>query len=358
VIYAAFSNAKSAVRICHGAQEVRGTMLRRLPATLMGGLLAFAAWEWLHIRDFPSRMLVALVAFGIAHGINYLIQGPPPEAREGPTAGPPPTRIAGKGVILVILIVGAVGFIAALQRSGAGDSAKGDAGATDAPLISLPTKVSAGASGVEIEGPITDAVMNEVRAKGFTGATVLTWTNATQEQLDTAHRLGKDVRILVIRCAHAGASLGAFGHLENLETLSLFCEKISGLPVLSTHKSLTRLKFTSTLFRIDFIADDAPNLEALDLDVPFDSQQSLDIGAIGKLSKLKRLNLSGRPVTDLSPLRSLKSLEVLEINRIPATDLSPLLDVPLKQLSVTGTKITDAQIAALYAAHADLKITR
>lgn len=67
-----------------------------------------------------------------------------------------------------------------------------------------------------------------------------------------------------------------------------------------------------------------------------------DLGFVSSLPYLKRLDLSGTGVRDLSPLANVTTLEALTLSRTEAEDLSPLTHLPhLAELVVDRSRVRD-----------------
>jgi hypothetical protein len=56
---------------------------------------------------------------------------------------------------------------------------------------------------------------------------------------------------------------------------------------------------------------------------------------------LEYLNLTGRPLTDLSLLANLKSLQRLILEGMPISDLTPLRDLSINDLNIKRTRVAD-----------------
>jgi Leucine-rich repeat (LRR) protein len=83
-------------------------------------------------------------------------------------------------------------------------------------------------------------------------------------------------------------------------------------------------------------------LEKLDLSV---YPRLRNIEPLGKLTSLKRVNLSGTQISDIVPLKNLTKLEVLDCSNTRITDLSPLkYALQLKALKIDSTRVTDISV--------------
>lgn len=86
-----------------------------------------------------------------------------------------------------------------------------------------------------------------------------------------------------------------------------------------------------------------PDLAAQVVMLDFDGCSELvDLGFVSALPKLRRLNLTGTGVRDLSPLAAVETLEALNLSRTEVADLGPVARLPrLAELVVVRTAITD-----------------
>ena len=83
----------------------------------------------------------------------------------------------------------------------------------------------------------------------------------------------------------------------------------------------------------------ADRVEILDFQ---DRADLYDLGFVSTLPHLKRLNLLGTGVRDLSPLAGVETLEALNLSRTEVADLSPLALLPrLAELAIDRTRVAD-----------------
>ena len=79
--------------------------------------------------------------------------------------------------------------------------------------------------------------------------------------------------------------------------------------------------------------------------MPFRSSLLIDLH---RLNNLKVLDVSGTPLSDLSPLATLGKLEGLVLRRTEVEDLSPLVKLDrLKVLRLFQSRVTDQEAAKL-----------
>lgn len=84
------------------------------------------------------------------------------------------------------------------------------------------------------------------------------------------------------------------------------------------------------------------DLEKIDLSV-YPRLRNLE--PLGKLTNLKRVNLSGTQVHEIVPLKNLTNLEVLDCSNTEISDLSPLkYALGLKALRIDSTKVTNIDV--------------
>ncbi len=99
-----------------------------------------------------------------------------------------------------------------------------------------------------------------------------------------------------------------------------------------------------------------PNLEDVDL---WGCRSVSCIGPLAKLSNLRRLQLHGTRVADLSPLEKLTKLRSLDLTGTPVSDISPLSRLTeLEELILTKTSVSDEDVDKLQQAMPNLQITR
>lgn len=117
-------------------------------------------------------------------------------------------------------------------------------------------------------------------------------------------------------------ALDALGDLNQLRELYLNCTGISSLDVLADHPTLTRLGLAR-----------------------YQSCQSstVDLSAVGSMTSLRWLDVSGLEVSSLEPVTSLSALEYLAASNNEIVDLALVSGLQnLKFLDLAGNQISDA----------------
>jgi Leucine-rich repeat (LRR) protein len=132
--------------------------------------------------------------------------------------------------------------------------------------------------------------------------------------------------------------LAPLGSLANLRYLRIFNSVATSFTALGAFRSVSTIEMSSVEGAGDITPlSNLPNLENLTLQF---CPAIRDLSPLGKVEKLRTLNLGYTNVTDISPLRGLNSLAVLNIANSKVTDLSPLEGLPaLEELSITREQL-------------------
>ena len=80
---------------------------RRIYGSLLGALLTVVAWQVIGVTDFGPRLLLAMLGFGIGHGVVRLVGGAPPPTTPTRTSAPAKSGkafYAAVGIVVTITI--------------------------------------------------------------------------------------------------------------------------------------------------------------------------------------------------------------------------------------------------------------
>jgi hypothetical protein len=200
------------------------------------------------------------------------------------------------------------------------------------------------------------------------------WVKNTK--LELLRSIAKNVAGLYLRGAYSGVSdLSELATWENLRALSVESTGVTDLSPLSDLPleyldvrdtpitSLEPIRKMTSLRHLRagrFQGDLSPIADLVHievLDIAF--TKVTDLRLLSKLTKLRKLDLWGTAVTDFAPLQG-KPLETLDLNYMQDKPvLTPLGDIPtLAWLSLTGTPVDEAELAALQKRLPNLNVSR
>lgn len=132
-------------------------------------------------------------------------------------------------------------------------------------------------------------------------------------------------------------SLDGLQGKQHLDTVRLDGTNISSLRELKDSPKIRRLSLSGTR-----VQDLSPLMNMADLEyLNLSNTPVSDLSPLRNLKKLKSLFLSETSVIDLSPLRNLTELTELYLAGTDVMDLTALARLQLRQINISGTKVTD-----------------
>jgi hypothetical protein len=214
--------------------------------------------------------------------------------------------------------------------------------------------------------PVTDAGLKHLAGLNNLRRLIICSTKVTGSGFSAIADWPKIESINLHSCPVSDEGLAALGRFRNLQRLEIVHSRVTdaGLKHLGRLTNLRQLHVAShgtTRHGLNFV-ENLTRLYQLDLYEELASNEGLV--HVGKLTNLKMLGLFVGPVDDagLAPLRQLTHLEELTIGglgKVTDAAIDHLVGLrSLKQLKVTGTRMSDAGMERLRAALPTTQITK